>query len=217
MAKRQSNKPPKNFKDFTGLRIGRLTVVSLHPERGPNWSCRWICKCDCGNTAILRTSSLTYAATQSCGCLQREWARDAHTTHGLHGTKEYDAWRAAKDRCFRKKCKGYPDYGGRGITMCDDWRHDFAVFFRDMGPCPDGLTLERRDVNGNYTPDNCYWATMTAQARNKRTSHSITHEGKTMSVIEWSQVSGISYWTLLRRHKAGQPLFVPVHTGVHYE
>lgn len=207
MAENNISKHPPNFRDLTSQRFSRLTVLSIHSKKTRSGSRYWSCVCDCGKATIIRSGHLTSGATESCGCIQREKARLRFLTHGLRKTREYRAWRAAKDRCFRAKCGNFADYGGRGITMCEEWRDDFTAFLRDMGPCPPGHTLERRDVNGNYEPSNCCWATQTTQARNKRTSLHATHNGRTLTITEWAQLTGLSYYTLRRRQKAGKPLF----------
>lgn len=127
--------------------------------------------------------------------------------HGMHKSPVYAVWIQAKQRCSKATHPSYKSYGGRGITMCEEWRNDFLSFYRDMGPCPEGFTLERRNVNGNYEPANCYWADTATQARNKRRTIWITHNGETLCLMDWAKRTGISYRTISERHKRGQPLF----------
>jgi hypothetical protein len=158
--------------DITSERFGRLVVVDRAGSQSGHST--WLCRCDCGRRKPILGESLRRGLTQSCGCLQREWA--AKGTHGhtrnRTGTKTYRAWQSAKDRCFNPRCEDYPNYGGRGIRMCDRWRNDYAAFLADMGESPPGLTLDRIDNDGDYEPGNCRWATLLEQARNKRAPRS---------------------------------------------
>lgn len=113
------------------------------------------------------------------------------------------------DRCYNEKNKSYPDYGLRGITVCDRWRYGeadkpgFQCFIEDMGPCPPEQTLERKDGSGSYEPENCVWASRTVQSRNRRSLRLIDHNGQIHSVGEWAEITGIPYFTLMRRIKLG--------------
>lgn len=124
----------------------------------------------------------------------------------LHGcrrkvktTREYRAWADMKTRCFNKNYRLFKHYGGRGITVCPLWLHDFEQFLRDLGPCPKGRSLERRNNNKNYEPDNCYWATHVQQNRNRRNAIFLTHDNQTLHIAEWAEKLDISYGTLHRR------------------
>ena len=149
---------------MAGRTIGRWTVLG---DAGlKNGNRHWLCRCSCGTEKPVNGESLRRGDTHSCGC-----ARKNHLIHGhspaRRKTREYAAWANAKERCYNPNVSNYHRYGGRGITMCDDWRHDFGRFLADMGPCPSGLSLDRINNDGPYDPGNCRWATRLQQNRNK--------------------------------------------------
>jgi hypothetical protein len=126
--------------------------------------------------------------------------------HGLYGTASYNIWRNIRRRCLQPNDAKYPDYGGRGITICARW-NDFAAFNADMGPRPSRLhSIDRRDNDLGYTPENCYWATWHEQQSNRRDTRKITHNGRTQCLMHWARELGISNTTLARRLERGMPL-----------
>lgn len=157
--------------ELRGSVFGRLTVVGQNGllNRKPAWECR----CQCGVVKTLRGDDLRAGKVLSCGCLRNERVREAISTHGdasRSGKRpEYNVWLAMRSRCGNPKNKDFPDYGGRGVSVCKQWQESYASFIQDMGVRPSPKhTLERDDVNGNYTPDNCRWATWAEQRRNTR-------------------------------------------------
>jgi hypothetical protein len=154
------------FIDLAGHKFGRLTAIKYEGNA------MWKCNCVCGNSSTVYRGDLRAGRTKSCGCLKNETQKDIgvrRTTHGLSNTSEYHTWYSMKYRCNNTNSKDYPDYGGRGITICDRWLESFDNFYKDMGEKPTAKhSLDRINVNGNYEPSNCRWATIAEQSNNKR-------------------------------------------------
>lgn len=168
---------------------------------------RWKCKCDCGSEVIVSLGNIRNGTTKSCGCLALESSKNRHLIHGNNRrgrkTKEYRAWAHLKARCNNRSDHKFPIYGGRGITVCERWISSFENFLADMGPCPDGKSIDRIDVNGNYEPSNCRWATAKEQANNRRFNVRITIDGMTRTMSEWEKEKGLSSWLIGSRLKKG--------------
>lgn len=168
--------------DITGQVFGRLRVIALSAP-GLNGS-RWSCICSCGRTTTASACHLRSGATRSCGCLMRE-SGAARPKHLHSGTRTYRSWMSMRNRCFRITNDNYPQYGGRGVTVCPRWlgEHGFEHFLADMGERPPDMTIDRfPDRHGNYEPNNCRWATNFEQGSNRDTSKLEPHE---RSQIAW--------------------------------
>ena len=194
------------MQDLIGKKFGRLTVVA-RADNDMNGNIRWVCKCDCGNIKEkpVYTSSLTSGRTRSCGCLVRN--SDAYNTprHGLSDTRLYTEYISMRRRCYAKNRPQYKNYGQRGISVCKEWDGDFVSFYNwaISNGYSDELTLDRIDVNGNYCPENCRWATPKEQANNKRTNHIIEIDGVAKTISEWADICGISPITIRTRLNRG--------------
>lgn len=151
--------------NLVGQEFGNLVVKGM--VRYSNSGVKWVCVCKCGNSTTVRASNLKAGSVQSCGCLRRDHCKTMSYKHGHHKSAEYQSWRSMLKRCLNPKTAGYRYWGGRGISVCDRWMI-FENFLFDMGPRPPGTTLDRIDVEGNYEPGNCRWATLHEQIRNRR-------------------------------------------------
>lgn len=192
------------FYDLTGKRYGSLTVIKLAYKTKDNRNC-WLCKCDCGNETIVRSDNLINGHTESCGCLRERTSRKLLTTHGLSETRIYKIYKGMKARTTNENATEYKNYGGRGIKVCDEWINDFKAFYdwSINNGYKDGLTIDRIDVNGNYEPSNCRWATIKEQANNRTNNHFITYNGETHTMKQWSEKLNIDYkrlWSRINRY-----------------
>ena len=180
------------FEDKTGKRYGKLTVIS-RAENDKYGRARWRCKCDCGNEIVVDAGHLNQGNTKSCGCQNKFYTNNPQRTHGMTHTPEYTAWCDMKTRCYNPNSNRYKQYGGRGIKVCDRWLHSFENFFKDMGARPSNeYSLDRIDVDGNYEPNNCRWATEQQQANNKTTNRFLAYNNEEHTVSEWARIIGIS-------------------------
>ena len=197
------------LKDLKGQRFERLTVLERDclSEKG---KVRWICICDCGNHVSVLSRSLLGGMTQSCGCLQRETVKKTMYKHGRYKSRLYHVWDGMKSRCYRPNTSCYENYGGRGITVCNEWRNDFKAFYEwaiangydenaEHGEC----TLDRINVDGNYEPSNCRWVSEKVQANNTSRNRMITAFGQTKTLAQWSELTGIGYGALCWRLRSG--------------
>lgn len=178
--------------NITGQRFGHLTALYRLNNYNERYS-YWLCICDCGNLTEVYLGSLRRGATTSCGCLVKK--------HGKSYEPLYRTWLGVKTRCNNISDEHYKDYGGRGIVVCDEWENDFQAFYKwaMLHGYDDTLTLDRIDVNGNYEPNNCRWATRKQQARNRRSNRRFTYNGRTRCLSEWCELMGLNYNTVCTR------------------
>ena len=159
----------KKYIDLTGRLIGRLTVLSKIEGSDKSINVKWNCVCSCGKKLAVLGGNLRSNHTKSCGCLQSDSIRKIATTHGLRKHPLYKIWHWMLERCYSEYSTGYKNYGGRGISVCNEWRNSVKVFFLDMSEgWKKGLQLDRSDNNGNYSKENCRWVTPKDNNRNKR-------------------------------------------------
>lgn len=201
------------FIDMTGKKCGRWTVLR-QGKTDRRKRIHWTCRCECGTERDVEGTNLRGGHSISCGCFSSDTSRELNTTHGMTGTRIYDIWRGMMSRCYNSAVASYPDYGGRGIKVCDRW-HVFENFFADMGHRPsDDLTMDRINNNGDYCPENCRWATKKEQVSNRRNCIYIdTPDGK-ITISEAARRAGISWFAMRSRVRQNLPLdrlFAPAH------
>jgi len=207
------------FKDLTGQKYGRLTVIKRIENRIYNSGrsvIQWLCRCDCGNKNVyVTTNSLRNGSTRSCGCLAKETSSKSiikiSTKHGKSKTRLFNIWSAMKDRCYNKKHIAYLRYGGRGIKICNKWlnsNNGFINFYNWVleNGYKDYLTIDRIDNNGNYEPNNCRWATHLEQQKNQDKTIKITINDEEKTMHEWSEISGIKHSIIYWRYKNNWPV-----------
>lgn len=187
-----------------GTRFGLWTV--LEEMTIPGHRRRHYCVCDCGAKRSVAQVHLIDGSSRSCGCVAAEKAAARITTHGMSSSPEYFIYRDMLRRCYEPHRVGYEYYGDREINVCDRWKNSFEAFYEDMGPRPEGMTLERKDTQLGYTPENCIWDTTESQANNKRNNVHLTCGGVTMTMARWCRRLGMSAPTVCRRLKEGWPV-----------
>lgn len=157
---------------------------------------RWWCRCDCGNERLVFGSMLNSGGSTRCASCRK-------VTHGMCSTSTYKTYQKMLERCLSKNSISYPNYGGRGISVCDRWAKSFEAFYEDMGEKPEGLSIERIDNSKGYFPGNCRWATAKEQARNKRNNHFVEHDGQRKCLAEWAEATGIPASVIATRIRSG--------------
>ena len=187
--------------DITGKRYGKLVAIKLdHIERTKTGTVHyWLYRCDCGNEKVIRKGEVSQGGSQSCGCYLKESAGNRNRTHGGTNTRLYHTYKDMKRRCYNPKFKAYKDYGGRGITICQEWLSDFLNFKKwslESG-YKDNLTIERIDFNGNYEPGNCKWIPLKEQTYNTRKNIFIYVNNEKHCIKEWAEILNIKYSKLI--------------------
>lgn len=194
--------------DITNNRFGKLVAIKeVEPRISPSGKVfrRYLCQCDCGNTTIATMEHLKSGHTKSCGCYKHEWTKQNCVKHGQTGSRLYQIYQHMKERCYKQDNKSYHRYGGRNITICEEWLGDngFQHFFdwAIANGYNDTLTIDRIDNDGNYEPSNCRWATREQQMNNVSYNVRLTYNGETHTIAEWSKITGIDQDTIQSRNK----------------
>ena len=196
---------------YIGQKYGRLTVIGT--TRKPNVNAYyWKCRCDCGNEVVCSPYKAITGHTNSCGCYKRDKTIESNKvkkkTHGGRYERLYSIWDGMKVRCYAPTNKDYPRWGGRGVTVCDEWKNDYAKFreWAYANGYDDKLTIDRIDPNGNYEPDNCRWITNEAQQRNRRNAITIEWDGEPMALADWCEKYNVKYVTANKAYHKGWDL-----------
>lgn len=195
-----------NIVDLTGQCFGFLEVVSMTNER-KHGKVVWLCRCKCENLCKVTSNNLRNGSTVSCGCYSKKILTKSRIKHGLYKSRIYNIYICMKERCYNANATSYQNYGGRGIMVCDEWLgekgfQNFYVWSMSNG-YKDSLSIDRIDVNGNYSPQNCKWSTSIEQNNNTRRNNNITLNGETHTISEWSRIKGLSRNTIVARLRRG--------------
>lgn len=191
--------------NLVGRKFGNLTVIEEAPDYVSPLGKRmtqWKCKCDCGNEIVATSRNIKTLHTKSCGCLNHI------QIHGMTNARIYKIWQDVKTRCYYPSHKSHKNYGGRGITMCDEWK-DNAKAFIDWSfshGYSDDLTLDRIDSDKGYSPNNCRWVTMKVQENNRRNNHKLEYNGETHTISEWANIYGVKHGLISQRLRLGWPI-----------
>ena len=188
--------------NYEGYKFGNLLIMKFSHKIKSR--CYWLMKCDCGTEKAININDVRHGKINSCGCIHKKQLvkrNKDNTIHGYFGTKTYASWSRMIGRCYNIKDKNYPNYGQRGITVCDSWRESFISFLNAMGERPNNTSLDRINNNGNYEPNNCKWSTPKEQARNRRSNRIIKYNNKSKTLAEWSEILNIKQSTIDKRIK----------------
>lgn len=184
--------------DLTGKKFGKLTVI----EEASNIKgiIKWECICTCGNFTIVDGSNLRRGQSKSCGCLRTDENKRRISVYKQANPRLYAIWGGMKSRCYNPKCNTFNNYGKRGISVCDEW-NEFQPFMEWAlsSGYNNELTIDRKDVNGNYEPANCRWATYKEQGNNQRTNRLATYSGETKTITQWAEIWGVSFYNALQK------------------
>lgn len=183
--------------DITGKKFGNLTAVKKIDSK------YWLFKCDCGKEKKIKKTNVVCGITKSCGCLWYKEVALGNKKHGMSKTRLYECWRDMRNRCYLKTRYDYKRYGGRGIVVCDEWKNKFEPFYdwAINNGYKDYLTIDRIDVNGNYCPENCRWATKKEQALNRRTTVFVEYNGEKHSLKDWAIIFKKPSWAWYNKLK----------------
>lgn len=207
----RADQAARSYNDIGNTRFGRLLVIRRYGSNKYG-NATWLCACDCGASCITTASSLLSGDTRSCGCLNRELIRARNQnriTHGDSKKRLYRVWQEMIQRCYNPNATAFREYGGRGISVCDEWRNyesfrDWAIGAGYDENAPHGVcTLDRIRVNGRYEPENCRWVSMGEQSLNKRSTLRMEYDERLYTTSELSSITGLSSSTLRRRWHAG--------------
>lgn len=197
-----------------GQTFGRLNVIEEYHQRAKNGARLWMCICSCGRNIPVEvtTDRLKSGKTRSCGCLQSERAAESNRKRAKwratdRGTRLHRIWKGMIARTTYRSQEAYKNYGGRGITVCDEWRNSFEAFYNwaMVNGYRDDLTIDRIDTNGNYYPENCEWVTRKAQNNNQRSNIVIDFNGVEHTAAQWAEIMGVSYGCIYKRIRRGKP------------
>lgn len=180
-----------NFEDLTGRRFGYLTVIS-RDQNPNNKRVKWLCVCNCNKLTTVSACDLKSGHTSSCGCKKFE---SHNKRHGMTKTRIHTTWLSMRSRCYDKKCQSYPYYGGRGITVCDEWKDSFESFYSwaISNGYTDELLIDRIDNNKGYSPNNCRWVTMNEQNNNRRNNIFLEYDGAINTLANWCKILNLNY------------------------
>jgi hypothetical protein len=205
-------------RDLTGETFGKWTVVSYaYTKQGKNQGIpQWNCVCECGTEKVVSGKMLKGGQSKSCGCSRKEnkGIGERTKTHGMSKTRLYKIWAKIKYRCFDQNYPEFQYYGGRGITVCDEWL-EFEPFMKwaNENGYNNTLSIDRIDYDGNYEPSNCKWATNEEQANNKSNNVKLEYNGKTLTLAQWARELGMERYVLANRYKRGYPVEKILYKG----
>lgn len=193
--------------DLSNQIFGKLKVLKRAENRiEPSGRSKvyWLCRCECNIEKEIEASSLKKGKSNSCGCIGKEIMKNLNLSHGMYKSSEYKSWQKMKERCLNPNIERYPQYGGRGIKVCNRWLNSFENFYEDMGDRPSkDHSLDRKDVNGDYTPDNCRWITNQEQHYNKTNTLYVEYNGNKKSLSEMCKMYNLNYKSTWKKYNKG--------------
>lgn len=190
-----------HVKSLAGQEFGRLTVIKMTDKRSSDKCVIWECLCSCGKRIEVAGARLTSGNVKSCGCLRSDVSREKLLKHGLRKHPLYQVWSDMKQRCNNAGNDAYKNYGGRGISVCEEWNGDFEAFYEwaMINNYRKGMELDRANNDDGYSPNNCRFVDRKTNARNRRSNVNVTYNNKEMTLAEVVEITGIKYGTLWNR------------------